>query len=168
MMQNALTSTGAYADWWSHLESMKHTLVRVLDTSNVNPLNELDKELLRRLVMLLKELPGLAQPVEVDTKELLTQMNQAPLSFVADLRLQECLHASHAFKDWLRSRKLGFDRKLEKLVEASESFLSSATEDLFPSKAPQAEFRILDEVIGEMLARSQSLLYDKSYAHDTF
>jgi hypothetical protein len=168
MMQNALTSTGAYADWWSHLESMKHALTRVLDTSNINPLNELDRELLQRLVMLLKELPRLAEADEVETQDLLAQMNQAPLSFVADLRLEECLHESLAFKGWLSTRKLGFDKKLEKLLEASESFLSSASEKLFTNKAPRDEFQILSEVIDRMLARNQFLLHDRQYAHDTF
>lgn len=54
MIPNALSSTGAHADFWSHLKSMDYALERCLDPG-VNSIEPLDRDRLTALSNFLSE-----------------------------------------------------------------------------------------------------------------
>ena len=157
MIPNALASTGAYADLWSHLKSMDHALERCLDPQVVS-IEPLDKERISALVSFLRE-NFIRIPREIFTTSDKSFSPYFTLIFALDFDLKQRLQDLPALKDWHRGSKMGTEKKIEKLINTIEDFKSNIPKEMFKKNVPQEEFNILRKILHALLSDMQSALY---------
>ncbi len=159
MILDALSSTGAYADLWSHLKSMDYALERALDSDSPIPLEELDKERLQALSNFLKE--SIVQKYDdslASIYDILMSAESRP-TFTPDFDLRQKFQDVESFKLWHNASKMGFEKKIQKLVESIEDFLTKSPKGIFKNDVPREEFNILHALIIVLLSETQSALY---------
>jgi Fe-S-cluster formation regulator IscX/YfhJ len=159
MTPNALASTGPQADLWSHLKSMDHALVRALDSQSALSLTTLDKERLIALVSFLRNSLVHQTEEQLISMDSLITPDLEP-NTVSYLDLRQRLKELPSFEAWENKAKMGFDKKVQKLVETTENYINKpASDSLFPKDAPQEELKVLRDLLSELLKNSESALH---------
>ena len=153
MIPNALTSTGAYADMWSHFKSIEHALDRVLDSSASFSLTDLDRERLMALADFLRDNIIVKTP-----NQSATRLSPTRDSYTAELDLKERLQNVKEFSDWQEKAKLGVNKKVLSLVEAIEGFVKKPSDKLFPQDVPQEAFEVLKAIVAALVSDTESAL----------
>lgn len=158
MIPQAITSSGPYADLWSHLKSMIHALNRALEASNTRDLTALDRERLEDVSMLLKS--ELIQSGDSRDPKLALTSAASPFDPVDTLGvdLRQFLRQVPEFEQWNASQKLGTEKKLQKIQSAIDSYISSLMGTWLPNDPPQEEFRILRTLLSAILVQTESAL----------
>lgn len=157
-MQNALSSTSMYVNWWCHLDSIRHVLAKILDPDNKTPLNELDRERLEALIELVKGIHASSESVDPLSEEFLAKLNEPEAAYTPDVDFEECFRSSKRFNEWQKASKIGFEKKTQKLLAALENYVTSSKDQLIPRHAPHEEFRVLKDVVEKLLTDAQFLL----------
>ena len=160
MMPNALANTGAYADLWSHLKSIDHALERAMTEDDMSKLSDLDRERLRALMSLLRD--SLAQHTDLRqvSRDSLRPRDSHTSIYSSDIRsLKERLRETREFTAWHAAAKMGFEKKVEKLIDSLEIYLQGASEELFGKGAPPEEFMILRAALALLLRDAESGLH---------
>jgi hypothetical protein len=157
MLANALAATNPYADLWSHLKSMHHAVTRAIELPS-RQLVDLDRE---RLADLADFLRGSFTPVEVEEESLSESLlrstaDEASYTPVADIR--DTVKSIRTFQEWRESSRIGFERKLQLLVNALDSFRVDMDTDLFAARVPGEEFRVVRDILEHLLRDTQSAL----------
>ena len=161
---HTLVGSEGHADWWVYLESMNHALGKVLDSGSPQPLNKLDKERLGAVNCFIRGLQDSRTAQFSLNPGFLASLDQNEPTFLPDVDFEACFRKSAEFQKWQSG--LGFDRKIQRLLECTESFLSSSEKQLFAKNAPKAEFRVLKDVIDQLLAESECFFYEPEWYHD--
>jgi hypothetical protein len=158
MIPQAIASTGAYADLWSHLKSMTHALERAQKARSLNDITDLDKARLLALAEFLKR--------ELETKDISDVLSSgaflscksADFSYTLDAELRDTLQELPSFKRWMKAQKASFKEKSEKLEAALKGYVTKVNDSLFPENPPQEEFAILHDLLSNLLLRTESAL----------
>lgn len=159
MMPSGLADTGATSDLWSYFKSIDHALERAMAIGDRSQLTELDRDRLSALVTLLRE--TIAQPadlrqVSIDSVRL--RHSQTP-AYVTDFSLREQLRETPELLSWHAAAKMGFEKKIERLVETLDAYLSGTPDKLFTRGAPEEEFKILRAALATLLRQAASALH---------
>ncbi len=157
MIPNAVASTGPYAGLWSHLKSIDHALGRALDSGSLKKLTELDRERIHALTELFRRglvSSGLSSHVQTD---LLVYSQGGDPEYASALELKERIPAVAAFQNWKSARNLGFEKKVQLLIEKAEAFLNKPS-SLFPKDAPREEFEVLRAIVQSLISDAEAAL----------
>lgn len=159
MILNALSSVGAYADLWSHLKSMDYALERALDSDSPAPLEELDKERLQALANFLSE--SIIQKYDDGLSSIYETLvsTESRQTFAPDFDLRERFQEVQPLKSWHHASKIGFEKKIQKLIESIDYFLNKSPKGIFKNDVPREEFEILRALLTVLLSETQSALY---------
>jgi hypothetical protein len=162
MIPNALASTGAYADFWSHLKSMDYALERCMDPE-LSPIGELDKDRLEALVIFLRDnfIPiPINDSIALDPDYYFQEPN-SKFKFIPDFDLRQRLQEVPDFKSFRRESKMGMENKIKRLIIAIEDFITKNTKEIFKKEhdIPIDEFNILREILSALLSETQPALY---------
>jgi len=160
MIPNALASTGAYADFWSHLKSMDYALERCVDLK-VLSMEQLDKERLGALAIFFREnflanSPNNALAFDPDS---FPHESASRAKFVPDFDIKQRLQEVSDLRAWHRASKMGLEKKIDKLITALEEFTDKAPKEIFKKDVPVEEFKILRAILHTILSETQSALY---------
>ncbi len=155
MIPNAVASIGPFAELWSHLKSIDHALERSLDSKNAESLTELDKERLHALVELLQM--GVA-PASPEPVNLLTCATPLDPDYGSSINLRERISTLPAFESWKKSSRLGFEPKVQKLIDAIQGFVVKPPGSLFPKDAPRQELEVLRAIVQDLLFDAEAAL----------
>jgi hypothetical protein len=158
MIPQAIASTGAYADLWSHLKSMSHALERIQTAQSLKDIADLDKARLLALAEFLKK--------ELETKDVAAEFSpaaflscrSADFSYTLDADLRTTLQELPSFKQWLKSQRLSFKEKSNRLETALEEYVKKVNGSLFPENPSREEFAILHDLLAELLLQTESAL----------
>lgn len=153
VIPNATASTSPYADHWAQLKSVHYALSRALDPKNQIGLSDLDRERLQALVEALKTV--VADQAGSETFKQAGASKDSVLHPGTDLRDQ--IAAVPEFDAWRKTSKKGVDHNLQRLIQASETFLQSR--QLFTSKVPREEFEILRAIVRSLVSASEVALH---------
>jgi hypothetical protein len=158
MIPQAITSSGPYADLWSHLKSMIHALNRALEAKNTRDLSDLDRERLVDVSTLLKS--ELLQTGESRDPNLALISAASPFDPVDTLGvdLRQFIRHVPEFEQWNSSQKLGTDKKVQKLQSAVDHYIASLMGTWLPNDPPQEEFRILKSLLAAILVQTEAAL----------
>ena len=164
MIPNAISNTGPYAGFWSHLKSIDHALARTLDIGDPRNLTELDKDRLKVLVDFLQDglLSEPASAEELFARFSYSEPTEPDYSSAIDLRGQ--ITSVPDFEEWLKASKESFRVKIQRLVRAIEELVQGASShDSLPgflrNDIPRKEFEILRAIVKTLLAQTETVLY---------
>jgi len=158
MIPQAIASTGAYADLWSHLKSMTHALDRAQNAQSLKDIADLDKARLLALAEFLKKELEEKEVADVLSSGAFLSCKSADFSYTLDADLGSILQELPSFKEWLKSQRLAFKEKSTRLEAALEDYVSKVNGTLFPQNPPKAEFTILHNLLSKLLLQTESAL----------
>ena len=157
MTIEVMTDNAVHADLWSHLKSMDHAVERVLAAAAKGcPLHELDKECIEALRDLLTETRTQTSEGDVISVEAILASKGKRWDYAFDFDFKKQLKELPQFRDYLQARRIGFEKKVDRLVGAINKFLQE-----FPTKTktllvraediPQAALEVMDAWLKELL-----------------
>lgn len=161
MIPNAIASTGPYAGLWSHLKSIDHALHRVLEDTAETELTGLDQDRLRALLELLeggKEQGSPASPSQANLVSMSVWSPSSGPNYTAAIDLRQELKSIKEFDNWHKPSKMGFDDKLERLIQAVSGFLAQSPSKLF-KEPPREEFQIVRALVKSLLGNAEAELH---------
>lgn len=161
MIPNAIASTGPYAGLWSHLKSIDHALHRVLNDTAETELTELDQDRLRALLELLEGGKEQGSTASSSPTNLLSMSAWSPSSgpnYTAAIDLRQELKSIKEFEDWHKPSKIGFEVKLERLIQAVSNFLDQPASQLF-KEPPREELQIVHVLVKSLLRNAEAELH---------
>ncbi len=71
---------------------------------------------------------------------------------------RERINNVDSFKNWQASAKVGFDKKIQKLVQEIELFEHKSAQEFFPGNAAKPDFVIVKDVIASLLVDIEATL----------
>lgn len=157
MIPQAVASCGPYADIWSHLKSIIHSLQRASAAENVQELQQLDKERLRALSDFLAHQLAQKSSESVPSFGALGDAPSFDPAYALGLDLRQVVKDIPAFEDWNASQKLGTEKKLQRLKAALDTYLESLGGNWL-NKPPVTELGILKSVLSQVLIQTESAL----------
>lgn len=157
MIPNALAQTGPYAGLWSYLKSIDHALARAVELQTPNSLSELDRERLLALSSFLKG--GLARDTAASSLHLgeLLESNKPDYKSAIDVR--QHLTTLEPLGAWLKSSKVGLEKKIERLINALNTAVNPPKDKLFPKDFPTEELNLLRVIVRSLLADAEAALH---------
>lgn len=158
MIPHAITNTGSYVDLWSQLKAIQHALKRTLTAEDRIHLTALDREMLARLADLLRN----ALPSPDDSKPSLESYFESLSSYEAesslDFDLGHALRGISEFEQWLPAHKLGFEKKVQRLLSTIDRIVQESDQGLLVDRPPEDEFRVLQAIVAGLLVQVESAL----------
>ena len=159
MIPNALASTGAYAGLWSYLKSIEHALDRALEAENTDSLTELDRERLMSLASFLESgvTPGGLPSLENLDLSKYAQSGETDYASAIDLRT--LIAQVGDFEAWMKSSKMGLEKKVQRLVATLRGFVSPGERSLFHKDFPVEELDTLRAIVQTLLSDAEAALH---------
>jgi hypothetical protein len=124
--------------------------------------NELDKERIHELILIIQYLHTSVASAEVNSVQFLAELNDPNPIYLVDINMEDLFRKSSKFNDWLAISKLGFEKKLDKLIQSVDNYLTSPEQDLLTNRAPKEEFAVLQDVLRMIIFASQSYLFSNA------
>lgn len=157
MIPHAITNTGSYVDLWSQLKALQHALLRAAHGSN--SLTSLDRELLLRLIEMFRGAIAEEKAPSGELKNYFGALTADECEATLDLDLRQNLKHTAEFENWMQRAKPGTDKKIQRLIEAVEKYLSDSENGLITTHIPEDEYKVLAAIISRLLLYIESRLY---------
>jgi hypothetical protein len=158
MIPHGIKSTGPYAELWSQLKSMSHSLNRAAAAKDISEVAELDKGRLVALAAFLKqELEPFDAAGALSNAGFLTfEASDLSYSFEEDVRT--LLEDLASFTDWLKQEGIDANEKTAKLIASVREFSRSLSSGNLPTPRPSLELQIVKELLAKLVLRTESAL----------
>ena len=115
MIPNAISNTGPYANFWSHLKSIDHTLERIIALSQTESITELDKDRLEAYRIINNKAIPITNAFDFDKE------------YVYDAPYGDCFYSGN-YTYYLNKKMcntIGFRMLVGKEIEGMEKFYSA-------------------------------------------
>ncbi|MDD4870097.1 MAG: hypothetical protein PHR77_06015 [Kiritimatiellae bacterium] len=155
MIPNSLTKTGAYAGLWSYLKSVDCALARSLDEKTSPKLTEFDKERINSFADFLEDGISINKQESFTPSHLLQYMEKHEPNYSSSLNLRSLISEVEEFDSFQKMQRVGFDKKLQKLIESIRSSLNPSEKDLFIYSTYHEEFTLLRLIVQNLLRHAE-------------
>lgn len=136
---------------------MEHALLRARNAQSIKEISDLDKARLSDLSTFLSQELDPKDGSDVMSFAAFLACRSTEFKYSLDGDLRSLLQELPEFKSWLRTQKLSFKEKAERLISALNEYLGKFTSTFFPT-APAEEFEILNQLLCKLLSQTESAL----------
>ncbi len=157
MLPNAITNTGPYAGFWSHLKSIDHVLERILNPDvSAEKLSELDRDRLKALVDFLKD-GLLSESTTPDIhQDLLNHAISTKPEYSSALNLRAKVNEIEAFNNWKKKAKKGPDEIIQRLIQSTQDYLTSPP--LILTESQKEELWVIHAIIHTLVFETEAAM----------
>jgi len=156
MLPNAITNTGPYAGFWSHLKSIDHVLERIITSSSMEKLTELDRDRLNALMNFLKDGLSAESTTPDISRDLLKHALSSKPEYSSALNLRDRINEIDEFINWNKKAKKGYEEKINKLIQATDAYLTSPP--LILTESQKEELLVMHAIIHSLVFDAEAAM----------
>jgi hypothetical protein len=154
-MLNATSLTAPYADWFTLLHSMYHSLRAILDPES-HPIDEIHLAQALSFTELLRDLSNPNHAGEPSLAAFSATTDYPRPTPISDLDLRKCFERSESFKSRAKPSAPSISDAISQVLDGAERTLQNYRKDI--SQTPSVELAVLNDVLEALLAQLQSYL----------